>query len=112
MPSVPYYPNAKSRYVKFRLTLSAADPLLFLAPSLDADLTVHIHQFCHPLLGMNSGLYKVDGSHDGYPGHKLYLDGVLILGHLPSVTGDGPSSLTPLWGNYSVSTDWIPLPTQ
>ncbi len=63
-------------------------------PALDATLTIHVRQVCE-----NGSLtpieFRLYGEHDGFPWHELYLNQVMIYGHDPCCTGEGPMSLFP-----------------
>ena len=57
-------------------------------PGIDAHLTIHFR-----LVNPNGAEFRLYGSHDGFPWHELYINGVLVYKHDPCCTQEGPWSL-------------------
>jgi hypothetical protein len=81
---------------------SGSIPLSSSAPNIDAELTI--------LFRIRNGVIeaRVDGEHDGFPAHELYLNGVRVYGYDPVAEGAGPQSLFPPM-DVDVDTPWTPI---
>ncbi|CAN7556635.1 DUF3238 domain-containing protein [Phenylobacterium sp. LjRoot225] len=88
------------------VTISAAGalPLSTTAPDIDATMSI--------FLRINGGAVeaKVDGSHDGFPCHELYVNGKRLYAYDPVAAGAGPTSLMPP-EDITAITDWVVVAT-
>lgn len=82
------------------ITAAGPNPLVSLAPAIDADLSVMIRQ------GASGVEVMVVGSHDGFPAHELYANGLLVHSYDPVAAGASPTSLFP-GGGVDVRTGWM-----
>ncbi|WP_194745187.1 YiiX/YebB-like N1pC/P60 family cysteine hydrolase [Thermaurantiacus tibetensis] len=81
---------------------AGANPLVALAPTIDADLAVFLRVAGETLEA------KVVGTHDGFPAHELYVNGVRLVAHDPVAAGSSPWDLADLRG-VEVRTGWTPV---
>lgn len=90
-------PNGASHGVKFIVV--GANPLLSLAPAIDAEITVGLRK--------NSGKVEANASvkHDGFPSYVLSVNGKDIYTHECVSAGESPSALKPPM-DYSSNVDW------
>lgn len=90
-------PDGASHGVAF--TVVGANPLLSLAPAIDAEVTV----------GLRRRNGKIEASaqvkHDGFPSYILTVNGKTIYSHDCVDTGESPGALKPPM-DYSSSLDW------
>jgi len=84
------------------LHVAGSNPLIPLAPAINADLNLYLKREGDVLRCF------VDGEHDGFPAYELYVNGVLIYCHDPIATGKSAASLFG-YGDIKVNTDWIDM---
>ncbi len=63
-----------------------------VTPGIDAHFTVFFRQICNAAT-LGTMQFKVVGSHDGFPWHEMYVNGILVYQHDPCCTGEDPTSL-------------------
>jgi len=78
-------------------------PLSMVAPAIDADITLFIR-----MNGSNVEV-RVDGSHDGFPCHELYVNGQRIYSYDPVAAGSSPEALMPPM-DVTAHTSWVTVP--
>jgi len=79
-----------------------ANPLLTLAPAIDAEITVGLRK-------RGSAVeYMVAGEHDGFPSYVLTLNGKEVYNHDCVAKGETPSALKP-WMDISANIGWTRL---
>jgi len=81
------------------VTMSGNNPLVAGSPAIDADMSVMLRR------GANGLEAKVNGSHDGFPAHEVYVNRQRVYGYDPVAAGKGPTALFPPMG-ISVDTAW------
>ena len=80
-------------------TVVGANPLIALAPAIDAEITVGLRM-------TKGGIeYMVSGGHDGFPSYKLALNRAEVYKHDCVLKGESPSALKPPM-DYSVDIGW------
>ena len=85
------------------ITVEGALPLVSPSPDIDANVTVLIRP------GATGLELRAVGSHDGFPAHELYVNGVAVHTYDPVAAGKGPNSLLGS-SDTDVNSSWIPLP--
>ena len=93
-------PDGATHGVFFKVV--GANPLLSIAPAIDAEITVGLRK------GGGGIEYMVDGAHDGFPDYRLSLDGKVVYAHDCVAKGETPGALKP-WMDYSVDIGWKAL---
>ena len=86
------------------ITIEAAGslPLSSVAPAIDADVSLLIRA------SGDRVEVKVQGEHDGFPCHELYVNGQRIYSYDPVAAGSSPDALMPPM-DISASTGWISI---
>lgn len=85
-----------------RFTVIGSNPLIALAPPINADITIGLRK------NGSAIQYQVSGDHDGFPNYRLMLNGAEIYAHDCVASDESPSALKPPM-DYSVSLDWRAL---
>ena len=70
------------------------------APDIDADISIYLRN------GAGGPEVMVDGEHDGFPAHELYINGQRVHHYDPVAAGNGPTALFPPC-DQTVQTSWI-----
>jgi len=86
--------------VKF--TVVGANPLLALAPAIDADIVVGLRKAADRIQ------FAVTGKHDGFPNFTLQINGKTVYAWDCVANGEDPSALGPPM-DQSVDTGWTTL---
>lgn len=76
-----------------------ANPLLTLAPAIDAEITVGIRK------AGNEIDFMIEGAHDGFPNYALTLNNKEVYLHDCVASGETPEALKPNM-DYSINTGW------
>ncbi|HEB81817.1 MAG TPA: hypothetical protein ENJ11_03025 [Gammaproteobacteria bacterium] len=102
-----YWPDGPIAAMAY-LKVDGSNPLVSLAPAINAELYLYIKE-------VNGKLYyKLSGSHDGFPAYELYVDECLVYTHDPVAEGNSPASLFPpsdiTIGEISITAGWQELP--
>ena len=58
------------------------------APEINGDITITLRQYCG-----KPPIYKIEGQHDGFPSHEVYINQTAVHLYDPLVTGNTPLSL-------------------
>ncbi len=83
--------------------LKAPEPQETLSPTITARINVEIRQ----KEGDGEYLYRVQGTHDGFPAYELYLDAAPVYRHDPLVRKQTPASLGGAgWGEWTINIPW------
>jgi hypothetical protein len=84
------------------IVASGANPLVRLAPKIDANVSV--------LFRNRNGVIEAMalGFHDGFPAHELYVNGIALYTYDPVAAGKGPLSLVGV-GDIDAETGWVPV---
>ena len=85
------------------VTLAGALPLVSPSPDIDAEVRIFVRRTAN---GMEA---KITGSHDGFPAHELYVNGVQVHAYDPVAAGKSPTSLLPPM-DIDIDTAWIRIP--
>ncbi len=75
-------------------------PLSLVSPNIDAVMTLFIR------LSGDGVEVRVDGEHDGFPCHELYVNGQRIYSYDPVAAGSSPTALMPPM-DVTARTDWV-----
>lgn len=94
--------SVTSKSTVFSLHVNGRNPLISVAPPINADLNLYLKREGDMLRCF------VDGEHDGFPAYELYVNGVLIYCHDPIAAGKSPASLFGQ-GDIKVNTGWIDI---
>ncbi len=81
---------------------SGSLPLSSVAPAIDAVMTLFIR------VSGDSIEVRVDGEHDGFPCHELYVNRQRIYSYDPVAAGSSPSALMPPM-DVTAHTNWVTL---
>ena len=81
------------------LMMSGNNPLVPGSPAIDGDISVLLRR------GTNGLEAKLNGSHDGFPAHEVYVNGHRLLAYDPVAAGKGPLALLPP-SDRDVDTAW------
>ena len=87
--------------IRVRIDVVGANPCV-TGPAIDVHVDVYVRQICGPN-GLAPPEYRVEGMHDGYPWHELYINGTAVYFYDPYVWGGSPSSL---WGDGDWNVHW------
>ncbi|HEX7762773.1 MAG TPA: DUF3238 domain-containing protein [Cellvibrio sp.] len=89
-----------SKSTVFSLHVDGRNPLIALAPAINADLNLYLKRVGSALSCL------VSGDHDGFPAYELYINGVRVYCYDPIARGAGPAALFPP-SDIMVNTGWI-----
>ncbi len=89
-----------SKSTVFSMHVDGSNPLIKVAPAINADLNLFLKRQGSVLSCL------VRGDHDGFPAYELYVNGVQIYCYDPIARGSHPKSLFPP-SDIAVSTGWI-----
>lgn len=92
--------------IRVRFILNGSNPLLKLAPAINADLTVLLRRN-----GQDDVMVSVEGRHDGFPAYELYVDGKPVYLHDPVEKGQHPLSLAGPQ-EWHVDIPWLAIETR
>jgi len=93
-------PDGATHGVFFKVV--GANPLLSLAPAIDAEITVGFRKSGSHIQ------FMISGKHDGFPNYSLTLNEAEVYSHDCVAKNETPSALKP-WMDYSVNKGWTSL---
>jgi Protein of unknown function (DUF3238) len=91
-----------SKSTVLSLHADGSNPLVAIAPAINADLNIFLKRENDVLRCL------VCGDHDGFPAYELYVNGVLIYCYDPIAAGKSPNALFPP-SDIEVNTGWIDI---
>jgi Protein of unknown function (DUF3238) len=91
-----------SKSTVLSLHADGSNPLISVAPAINADLNLYLKR------GGDVLSCLVCGDHDGFPAYELYVNGVLIYCYDPIAAGKSPTALFPP-SDIGVNTRWIDI---
>lgn len=82
-------PLDEQNIVRVHHQMEGSIPIVNAAPTLSADLTIDIYQ-----AEGKKPMFRISGSHDGFPAYAIYINGNLEYLHHPELLGKSPYNLS------------------